>query len=123
LRHIERTRLLVHLVDPSPETGREPLKDWQVINSELAEYRAGLENKPQVVAMTKMDVLPDPSRYQDLENACQQQGTPLHRISAVTGEGVAPLLQTVWEKLRACPDETAVPAAEAAPMGGAARSD
>src|SRR5881409_3376685 len=72
LRHVERTSLLIHLVDPTENEGRDPFHDWQVINSELREYRAALEEKPQIVAVTKMDTHPDPERYRALEQECRR---------------------------------------------------
>ena len=99
LRHVERTRILVHLVDPTPASGRDPLYDWEVINAELREYRAGLEKKPQVVAITKIDTRPDPERYRPLEELCRARRIPFHRISAVTGEGISELTQSVWEEI------------------------
>src|SRR6058998_3154804 len=88
LRHVERTSLLVHLVDPTENEGRDPLHDWQVINSELREYRAALEEKPQIVAVTKMDTHPDPGRCRALEQECRRRKIPIHHISSVTGEGL-----------------------------------
>src|SRR5207249_5681328 len=74
LRHVERTKILVHLIDPTPQEGRDPLSDWRIINAELREYRAGLEKKPQIVALAKMDLRPDPERYASLRKECRKQG-------------------------------------------------
>ena len=100
LRHVERTRLLVHLVDPTAGEGREPLKDWRVINQELKEYRSGLELKPQLVALTKMDTHPDERRLRPLEEECRKSGIPVTRISAVSGAGLDELNETIWKQLQ-----------------------
>ncbi len=123
LRHVERTKILVHLVDPSPDTGRDPFQDWKIINAELRQYRAGLEKKPQIVAVTKMDTRPDPERFRGLQAMCREDRVPFHRISAVTGEGIPELMRAVWEELLPFKSEAAPPAGEAGPEGGSETSD
>jgi len=124
LRHVERTRILVHLVDPTPQDGRDPLADWGIINAELREYRAGLEKKPQIVAITKMDTRPDPERYQPLRKECRKRRVPFHRISAVTGEGIGELTEAVWKELAPFRSENDAALEDgAAPSGGTGRSD
>jgi GTP-binding protein len=100
LRHVERTRLMVHLVDPLPQEGRDPLKDWQVINQELKAYRAGLEKKPQIVVVNKMDTRPDGDRLRPLAEECRRRKIPFLRISAVSGEGIKELDEAVWQELQ-----------------------
>jgi GTPase len=124
LRHVERTRILVHLVDPTAQEGRNPLADFQVINAELREYRAGLEKKPQIVVITKIDTRPDPARFRPLEQECRKRKIPFHRISAVSGEGVEELNETLWGALAPFRNAgTAAPDDQAALSGGAGRSD
>jgi GTP-binding protein len=124
LRHVERTRILVHMVDPTPEEERDPLADWRIINRELREYRAGLEKKPQIVVLNKMDTRPEPRRYRPLEKECRKHGIRFHRISAVTGEGLGELTEAIWEELLPFKNQDALaPSGEAATTGGTGRSD
>ena len=88
LRHIERTRLLVHLVDVSDASGRpDVLKDVDVIMGELANFGAGLENKPMIMVASKVDVS-NPDKLKKLKNWCARKKLKLYPISAVTGEGI-----------------------------------
>ncbi len=88
LRHIERTRLLVHLVDVSDASGRpDPVQDYEVIVGELESFGAGLERKPAVVAASKMDVA-NADKLKALRRFCKAQKLHLYPISAVTGEGI-----------------------------------
>jgi GTP-binding protein len=100
LRHIERTRLLIHLLDPLAQEDRNPLKDWKVINQELRAYRAGLEERPQIVVVNKMDTRPQEDALRPLEEECRRRGIPCLRISAVSGEGIPSLLEAVWKALQ-----------------------
>jgi GTP-binding protein len=121
---VERTRVLVHMVDPTPGEERTPLADWRIINSELREYRAGLEKKPQIVVLNKMDTRPEPGRYRPLEKECRKLGIRFLPISAVTGEGIGDLTEAIWEKLQAFKNQDALaPAGEAAVTGGTGQSD
>jgi GTP-binding protein len=91
LRHIERTRLLVHLVDMSDASGRpDPVTDYEVITKELANFGAGLESKPVIVAASKMDVA-DPDKLAKLKRYCKRKKLELFAISALTGEGIEKL--------------------------------
>ena len=96
LRHVERTRVLLHLVDVSPDSGRDPVHDLEVINHELAAFSPSLARKPQVVIATKTDTHPPPERARRLEERCQAEGVPFRAISAVSGAGLRDLLETVW---------------------------
>jgi GTP-binding protein len=104
LRHLERTRLLVHLIDLSGATGRDPADDFDTIQRELESYRPELAGKPAIAAANKMDVASDAKLVKRLERHLKKQGIPLHRISAVTGEGVPALVEEMWRHLR--PAET-----------------
>ena len=95
LRHIERTRMFVHVIDLSSLTGREPLQDFQTINAELEQYEPTLLQRPQIVAANKLDVLDDDTRLSTLRAFCEQEGMACYPISAVTGEGVPELMQGV----------------------------
>jgi len=96
LRHIERTKVLVHLVDVSGASGRDPVEDLVTIRRELEFYNPELLEKPQLVAANKVDALDDPARVAALEAKARQLGLPFHRISAVTGEGIPALLEAAW---------------------------
>ncbi|MER3426637.1 MAG: GTPase ObgE [Pyrinomonas sp.] len=99
LRHIERTRLLLHLVDVSSFSGRDPVGDYEVINRELAEYDRGLAERPQIVVATKIDALDERARFERLRARVQMDGREFHAISAVTKQGVDELLRAVARKL------------------------
>jgi len=94
LRHIERTRVLVHLVDVSEYSGREPVADFHTILDELAAFGAGLVAKPMLLVASKCD-LAQAEKLEQLEQLAQERGLPLFRISAVTGEGIRPLLGAI----------------------------
>jgi len=99
LRHTERTRLLVHMLDLDPQTGRDPIDDLQVIDRELAAYSAELAGRPQIVAANKAD-LPDaaPSRER-IERHCAENGLTLFVVSAVTGSGLTELVRAIVARL------------------------
>src|SRR4051794_28208500 len=91
LRHVERTRLLVHLVDVSESTGRDPVHDFEVILTELASFSEELAAKPMFVVASKIDVAQDPERIESLRLIAEQRQLPFYRISSVTGEGIEEL--------------------------------
>jgi GTP-binding protein len=111
LRHIERTKVLIHLVDVSSASGRDPLQDFETINEELRLFDPKLAAKPQIVAANKIDALDDPDRLARLERHLQSAGVPLYPVSAVTGEGLEPLLEAVWQQVAAARDRAAAAAA------------
>ncbi len=88
LRHVERTRLLVHLVDVSEFSGRDPVEDFEIIMRELASFSEEMISKPMIVVATKMDVAQDADRVERLEAKAAEAGFELFKISAVTGEGI-----------------------------------
>jgi len=99
LRHIERTRLLVHLADVSDASGRpDPVKDVEVIRGELESFGAGLEKKPIIMAASKIDVA-NKDKLAKLKRYCTKQGLELFPISAVTGKGIDELKYAIAEKL------------------------
>ena len=99
LRHIERTKAIVHLVDVSGASGRDPVEDYDTIVEELRLFDPKVGAKPQIVAATKMDAVDDPSRVDRLEKHVKKLGLPFHRISGVTGEGVDALLEAAWRQV------------------------
>jgi GTPase len=96
LRHIERTKVLIHLVDVSSVSGRDPVEDFDTIRRELELYNRELVGKPQLVAANKMDALDDPARVTALEKRAKKLKLPFFRISAVTGDGVKALIEAAW---------------------------
>jgi GTP-binding protein len=101
LRHIERTKVLVHLVDVSGASGRDPVHDFDAILDELRLFDAKVAAKPQIVAATKMDAVDDPSRVESLERHVRDRGLPFYRISAVAGTGLDELLEAMWRQIAA----------------------
>src|SRR5687767_3589367 len=99
LRHVERTKLLLHLVDISSASGRDSVSDYEVINRELEAYDEQLGERAQFVVATKMDALDDPSRLERLRERAKQDGRPLFAISAVAGTGVRELLMAIAREL------------------------
>src|SRR5687768_14937568 len=107
LRHIERTKVLVHLVDVSGASGRDPVEDFDTILEELRLFDPKVAAKPQIVAANKIDALYDRSRLTRLEKHVKKLGLPLHRISGVTGDGVDELLEAAWRQIAAVRDTAA----------------
>jgi len=99
LRHLERTRLLVHLIDVSGMSGRDPVDDFETIRRELELYRPELADKPAIAAANKMDAVADRAPITRLAAHLRRRGIPLHRISAVTGAGVPALVEEMWRQL------------------------
>ena len=99
LKHIERTRLLVHLVDVSDASGRpDPVEDYEVITRELASFGAGLDTKPTIVVASKIDAA-NKDKLAKLKRFCKRKKLELHAISAVTGEGIDALKYAMARKL------------------------
>jgi GTP-binding protein len=101
LRHIERTRVLIHLLDGAAS---DPLEDWAMINQELALYDTRLEEKPQLVVLNKIDLADAVAWEPLLEEQIAKAGYPFCSISAVTGEGVRPMLFRVREMVESAPE-------------------
>ncbi|MCX6552732.1 MAG: GTPase ObgE [Acidobacteria bacterium] len=99
LRHLERTRLLVHVIDVCGASGRDPVQDFDTIQRELELYRPEFAGKPAIAAANKMDSVSDLDAVDRLEAHLAARQIPMHRISAVTGEGVPALLEAMWQHL------------------------
>jgi GTP-binding protein len=105
LRHIERTRLLVHLIDVSDASGRpDPTQDFKVIMNELKNWGAGLEQKPMIVAGSKVDAA-NRDKVAKLKRFCSRHKLPFMPISAVTGEGIEKLKYSVGKRVREIREE------------------
>jgi GTP-binding protein len=113
LRHVSRTSLLIHLIDASGLSGRDPFADYEAINHELAAFDATLAAKPQIVVANKLDLAEARDRLPALRARFAARGIELHGISAATGEGVAALMRNVgrcWRTVRADSASTSCPA-------------
>lgn len=100
LKHVERTRVLLHLVTVDPSEGRDPYKDWEVLNAELARFDPELAKRPQVVAMSKADITEARDAWKKLKPKFKKKGVDLKLVSAATGEGVPELLRALYESSR-----------------------
>ncbi|WP_427338997.1 GTPase ObgE [Caloranaerobacter sp. DY30410] len=100
LRHVERTRLLVHLIDASGSEGRDPIDDFHKINEELRKYSPKLADKPQIVVANKMDLPQARENFSRLKEEMDKLGYELIPISAATLEGLDKLKYAIWNKLK-----------------------
>ena len=96
LRHVERTAVLIHVVDLSGATGRDPATDLDVVRRELALFDPAMLDKPQLVAANKIDALDEPERLAALQRRSAELGLPCLAISAAAGTGVQALLEAAW---------------------------
>ncbi len=99
LRHIERTKLLVHLVDVSEASGRDPVEDFETVIRELASFSEDLAKKPMLVVASKMDASQDPARIESLKRLAEERGLPYFEISSVTGKGLEALKHAIAERV------------------------
>jgi len=99
LRHIERTKLLLHLVDVSSASGRDPVQDYETVNHELEAYNSDLALRPQIVVATKIDALDEPERLEALRRQAIADGKPFFAISAVANRGLRELVNAVAARL------------------------
>jgi GTP-binding protein len=105
LRHIERTRLLLHVIDVSGIEGRDPVQDFNTINEELKQYSERLSQRKQIVVANKVDSMQDESLYQELEKMAKKKGLEIFKISAATKQGIKELMIRVSEVLKTLPKE------------------
>ena len=103
LRHIDRCRLLVHVVDVSGSEGRDPVADFDAINAELKQYSPELAARPQIVAANKTDIMADPENLQRLRAHVEAQGYPLFELSAAAHMGTRELVKKIGEMLSVLP--------------------
>jgi GTP-binding protein len=103
LRHIERCRLLIHVVDASGSEGRDPIEDYEAINAELEQYSPALAERPQLVAANKVDLDPEGEALGRFRDYIAEKGLPLYEISAATGAGLRPLTLAAAAALQQLP--------------------
>ena len=108
LRHIERTRLLLHIIDVSGLEGRDPEEDYYKINKELTKYSEKLSKRKQIIVANKIDVMQDNDLYEKLERVAKENKLEIYKISAATGEGLKELLARVSVLLKELPKEELV---------------
>ncbi len=111
LRHIERTRVMIHVVDAAGTEGRDPFEDIDAINAELSKYNADITNKPQVIAANKIDMLPDGENSQiikDLKAKFEPMGVKVFATSTLTGQGINDLLYFISRELENLGDSNIV---------------
>jgi GTP-binding protein len=113
LSHLERTKVLVHVVDVSSLSGRDPVSDFDVIARELALFPGRdasgerLVDKPMIAAANKIDALDEPERLAQVQKYLQSIGVPLYAVSAATGEGVDRLLEAIWREVASARERAA----------------
>ena len=108
LRHIERTRLLLHFVDVSGTEGRNPVDDYYKVNEELKKYSEKLSKRTQIIVANKVDSMQDPKLYEELEKVAKEHNQKIFKISGVTGEGVEKLMNYVSKTLKTLPKENLI---------------
>jgi GTPase len=116
LSHLERTKVLVHVIDVSSSSGRDPVSDFEIIARELAMFPGRdasgerLIDKPMIAAANKIDALDEPERLESLQQHLQSAGVPLYPVSAATGEGLDRLLEAVWREVATARERAATSA-------------
>lgn len=108
LRHIERTRLLLHVIDVSGSEGRNPVEDFYTINSELKKYSEKLSQRKQIIVANKIDSMQDESLYNNLEKLAKEKDIEIFKISAATNTGIKELMSHVSQVLKTLPKENLV---------------
>lgn len=105
LRHVERTRLLLHIIDVSGMEGRNPVEDFYAINAELKKYSEKLASRKQILVANKIDSMQDESLYKELEKLAKKENLEIYKISAATKQGVDELMDVVAKELKGLPKE------------------
>ena len=105
LRHVERTRLLLHFLDVSGQEGRNPVEDFKTINEELKKYSEKLSKRKQIIVANKIDAIQDESLLKEVEELAKKENLKLFKISAATKQGIEELIDYVTEELKNLPKE------------------
>jgi len=108
LRHIERTRMLLHFIDVSGQEGRDPVQDYETINAELKKYSEKLASRKQIIVASKSDVMQDEENFNKLKELAKKNNQEIFKISGATGEGVEELMNHVSQVLKTLPKEQLV---------------
>ena len=108
LRHVERTRLLLHVIDIAGTEGRDPVDDFNKINEELKKYSEKLAGRKQIIVANKTDSMQNEENYKELEKLAKEKGLEIFKISAVTGDGLKELFNHVAEEIKKLPKEDIV---------------
>lgn len=108
LRHVERTRLLLHFLDVSGQEGRNPIEDFYAINKELEKYSEKLSKRKQIIVANKIDVIQDEKLLKQVEELAKKENLKLFKVSAVTKQGIQELIDYVTEELKQLPKEELV---------------
>lgn len=117
LRHVERTRLLAHLIDTSDASTRDPVRDYEIILGELTAFSPELGVKPMIVVATKLDMTTDRTRLEELRKFCGVRGLEFHAVSSATGEGIKELVFAMADALDRIPRESLHSKDEEPPLG------
>ena len=104
LRHVERTRLLIHVVDIAEIDGRDAISDFDIINRELEMYNPELANRPQIIAANKIDALYEPEKLERFKTEMEKREYKVFEISAATNQGVDELIRYTYEQLKTLPE-------------------
>ncbi len=105
LRHVERTRLLLHFLDVSGQEGRNPVEDFYAINQELKKYSEKLSTRKQIIVANKVDIVQDETLQKEIKELAQKENLEMYPISAATGQGVQELIDYVANILKTLPKE------------------
>lgn len=108
LRHVERTRLLLHFLDVSGQEGRNPIEDFYAINQELKKYSEKLSTRKQLIVANKIDVIQDEKLLKEVKELAQKENLEMYQISGATGEGIQELMDRVSKHLKNLPKEELV---------------
>lgn len=108
LRHVERTRLLLHFLDVSGQEGRNPVEDFYAINKELKKYSNKLSKRKQIIVANKIDVMQDETLLKEVERLAKKEGLELYKISGVTKQGIQELINYVADVIKTLPKEELV---------------
>ena len=112
LRHVERTRLLLHFLDVTGSEGRNPVEDFHTINKELKKYSEKLSDRRQIIVANKIDIMQDDTQYKEVEKLAKDNNLEIFRISAATGDGIKELMIRISELLKELPKEELIEESE-----------
>ena len=123
LRHIDRCRLIVHIVDVSGSEGRDPVEDLETINGELEQYSPELAKRPMIVVANKMDILQEPENLERLRAYTKEHDLPLYEMSAAIHKGTMELMREIYNRLQELPPITVYEAEYVKPLPQAGSVD